>query len=167
MWVLKLVSSIVVFGISLLTGQPASSNIVKDTISSPPVFDGQSEVYIDIPDLEDEQSISETNTVVASGSSQINITVDTSSTNANQLLLIYPEANKIEDNKYETKSSGDDVFSWYKSELEKKGFHLNNQVRAKANDQFKGVLQGTNDSTSISVHIEQVDSASSTYITFN
>ena len=103
----------------------------------------------------------------ASSKSHIDIKVDTNSGNANAATekLVYPGASKIGDNLYETNADGDTVYSWYKAELDKRSFQIRNNVRTKANDKFKAVLQGVSGNTSIKVTIDQENSGAKTKIT--
>lgn len=97
--------------------------------------------------------------------SDITISVDTQTENKSSEVIVYPGATgsgKI----YETSTDGDTVYSWYKNELEKRNFSIRNNVRTKANDKFKGVLQGVSGNDSIKVTISQENAGAKTIIVF-
>ncbi len=105
-----------------------------------------------------------------SSKSQINIKIDSDiGNNSGHIELIYPGANKIKSegnvNYYETGDSGSKVYDWYKGELGKRSFQIRNNVRAQANDKFKGELQAVNSNTAIKISITQENSAAKTQIT--
>lgn len=103
------------------------------------------------------------------GNSTIKIQVDTNSNSLGDRSIVYPGASKQSESSssvvYETTASGDEVYDWYKSQLESKNYQIRNNVRTKANDKFKGVLQGVGGDTSIKVTIDQESSSSKTVIT--
>lgn len=101
----------------------------------------------------------------ASSKSQINIKVDDVDQNKNRDILIYPNATKIGDNKYETTSSGDEVYNWYKSEMQKRSYQIRNNVKTRANEIFEAVVQGVSTNTALKVTIKQENNNSKTILT--
>jgi len=83
--------------------------------------------------------------------------------------LVYPGTNKIRTDGsaeiYETDADGDTVYNWYKSEFDKRSYNIRNNVRTKANDKFKAVLQGVSESSSLKVTIDQENAGAKTIIT--
>lgn len=160
MWLWKIVSSILVFGLALFThpnsettittGQPTLSPSASVIINSSP--------KITPPEVKSDQTVE--------NKSNINIKVDDLFGKSSQK-FIYPGATKITDNQYQTGEVGEIVYSWYKQELESKAFQIRNNVKTRANDQFKAVLQAISDSGEVvSVRIEQADKSSQTQIIF-
>lgn len=97
--------------------------------------------------------------------SQVKIQVDTQlgDQKSTAEILIYPGATgsgKL----YRTADSGDKVYDWYKSEMERRSYQIRNNVRAKANDVFKGILQGVKENQTLKVTIEQANAAAETQI---
>ncbi len=105
------------------------------------------------------------NVHVSEGTSKIDISVDTADGSKSHIQLVYPGAVSVGGNAYETSASGDLVYDWYKNELNSRKFNIRNNVRTKANDKFKGVLQGVNGDSSIKVTIDQEDASAKTRIT--
>lgn len=83
--------------------------------------------------------------------------------------LIYPGATKVRTDGsteiYESGADGDTVYNWYKSEFDKRSYNIRNNVRTKANDKFKAVLQGVSESSSLKVTIDQENAGAKTTIT--
>lgn len=99
------------------------------------------------------------------GGANIDISVDSNiSGNKQSISLVYPGANKTGDNVFETSDSGDQVYDWYKSQMEQKNFNIRNNVRTKANDKFKAVLQGESARETLKVTIDQESSSAKTTI---
>lgn len=103
------------------------------------------------------------------GNTTVKIQVDTNSSGSSDRSIVYPGASKQSESGasviYETSASGDEVYDWYKSQLESKNYQIRNNVRTKANDKFKGVLQGVGGDTSIKVTIDQESASAKTVIT--
>ncbi len=101
-----------------------------------------------------------------SGKSNIDIRVDTKIDNSTpgSEKIIYPGANSTGGNTYETDAPGDMVYDWYKSELSSRSYQIRNNVRTKANEKFKAILQGVSNSTSIKVTIDQENTSAKTNI---
>jgi hypothetical protein len=93
--------------------------------------------------------------------------IETKGTSANISVknLIYPDAEKIGEGKYQVNVSGSSVYDWYKNEFEKQGYNTTTKVKTQANDLFKGVLAGANSSNSLKITIDQETKSSFTYIT--
>jgi len=99
------------------------------------------------------------------GGANIDISVDSNISQDKQTMkLVYPQATKVSDNVYETSDSGDQVYEWYKSQMEQKNFNIRNNVRTKANDKFKAVLQGESATESFKVTIDQESASAKTSI---
>jgi hypothetical protein len=100
------------------------------------------------------------------GKSNIDIKVDTKLDNtvSGSEKIVYPGAKSIGGNIYETDADGDAVYEWYKSELGKRSYQIRNNVRTKANEMFKAILQGVSNSVSIKVMIDQENASAKTKI---
>lgn len=111
--------------------------------------------------------ISSTPKPSASSQSRIKINVDTDvdDTTPASDKIIYPGAVATGGNSYETDADGDSVYNWYKEELGNRFYQIRNNVRTKANEKFKAVLQGVSGSISIKVTIDQENSSVKTKIT--
>lgn len=90
----------------------------------------------------------------ASANAQINIKVDAVKGMSTEK-LIYPGAHAVNANTYETNDAPDVVYTWYKSEFDKRQFQIRNNVKTQANEVFKAVLQGVSGNTSLKVTIER------------
>ena len=95
----------------------------------------------------------------------IKVETQTGSTSTSQK-LVYPGAKQVsgQENKYETSEAGETVYNWYKEEMEKEAYQIRTNVKAKANEKFKGVLQGVLNNAGIKVQIDQENSSSKTII---
>lgn len=102
----------------------------------------------------------------ASSQSRIKINVDTKidDTTPASDKIVYPGAVATGGNSYETDADGDSVYNWYKEELTKRSYQIRNNVRTKANEKFKAVLQGVSGNVSIKVTIDQESSDAKTKI---
>ena len=98
------------------------------------------------------------------GDSKINISVSTDDNKPIGEQLIYPGANGSSGH-YTSDADGEAVYSWYKSEMENRGYHVGNNVKTRANDLFKAVLQGSTSNNSLKVSIVQENSGAKTEIT--
>lgn len=103
----------------------------------------------------------------ASSQSRIKINVDTNidDTTPASDKIVYPGAVATGGNSYETDADGDSVYNWYKEELGKRSYQIRSNVRTKANEKFKAVLQGVSGNLSIKVTIDQENSDAKTKIT--
>lgn len=97
---------------------------------------------------------------VSQGESKISITVDPPRNSTGEK-IVYPGAAHSA-GKYETADSGEQVYEWYKSELEKRSYQIRNKVKTRANDKFKGVLQGINQNEGFTVTIDQENQTAKT-----
>lgn len=83
--------------------------------------------------------------------------------------LVYPGSAKVRTDGsaqiYESNADGDTVYNWYKSEFDKRSYNIRNNVRTKANDKFKAVLQGVSQLSSLKVTIDQENAGAKTIIT--
>lgn len=106
-------------------------------------------------------------TSVSSGTSKIDIKVDSTigNTTPTSEKIVYPGASQVGGNRYETATDPDAVYNWYKGELEKRTFQIRNNVKTRANDKFKAILQGVAGSISIKVTIEQENAGAKTVMT--
>ena len=103
---------------------------------------------------------------ISTGNSTIDIKVDTKANKTSTSeLLVYPSAASLGGNKYETDVDGDAVYEWYYAQLENKSYSIRNNIKTRANDKFKAVIQGVSDSSSIKITIEKENSTSKTIIT--
>ena len=102
---------------------------------------------------------------VSEGTSKINISVDSTDGNKSHIQIVYPGSTNTGGNTYETSASGDSVYDWYKNELNSRSFSIRNNVKTKANDKFKAILQGVNGDSSIKVNIDQENASAKTRIT--
>ncbi len=101
----------------------------------------------------------------AVGGANIDISVDANiSSDKQTITLVYPGATKIGDNTYETTDSGDMVYDWYKDQMVQKNFQIRNNVKTRANDKFKAVLQGESATESLKVTIDQESKSAKTQI---
>ena len=98
------------------------------------------------------------------GESQVNISVSTDDNKPTGEQLIYPGANGSSGH-YTSDADGEAVYNWYKSEMENRGYHVGNNVKTRANDLFKAVLQGSASTNSLKVAITQENSGAKTEIT--
>lgn len=103
-------------------------------------------------------------TPIASANSQIKIKVDSTDGKKTEE-LIFPQAIKTGNNQYSTDKSGEEVYNWYKEEMQKRSYQIRNNVKTRANEKFKAVLQGVSSSSSLKVTIDQENSKSKTIIT--
>ena len=95
---------------------------------------------------------------IASASARIDIHIDTQTkTTTTKEPLIYPGGQKVvgEENKYETRDTGETVYNWYKAEMEKQKYQIRTSIKTRANDTFKGVLQGVLGNSAFKVIIYQ------------
>lgn len=104
------------------------------------------------------------------GGADIDIKVDTNIPDKQtSIRLIYPGAVHVKSegnsNYYETGDGGDSVYDWYKTEMEKREFNIRNNVKTRANDKFKAVIQGVSATESLKVTIDQENSSAKTTIT--
>ncbi len=100
----------------------------------------------------------------SSNDSKISIHVD-ANTSGNHETIIYPGANNTGGNTYQTTDSADAVYNWYVGELNKRSYNIRNNVKTRANDKFKAVLQGVSSSNSFKVTIDQENAGAKTIIT--
>lgn len=100
----------------------------------------------------------------SSANSKIDISVDSNLGKPSSEKLIYPGSTGS-GNRWETSTSGETVYDWYKSEMEKRSYQIRNNVKTRANDQFKGVLQGVSGESSMKVTIDQENASAKTIIT--
>ena len=78
---------------------------------------------------------------------------------------VYPGAQVVADNTYQTGTKGKEVFDWYKNQLPSAGFHIGVSVSSSANEVFKGVLQATKRGEILNIAIEQPEANQQTKIT--
>lgn len=91
------------------------------------------------------------------------ITSSSSSSPSSQK-FIYPGADG-QGSHYQTNDAGDTVYNWYKAEMEKNTYQIRTNVKTRANDKFKAVLQGASGNDSFKVTIDQENSSAKTVIT--
>lgn len=122
------------------------------------------------PTLSPSPTLAPTSTPKPNTPAKIDVQVD-SNLNSVKLTsekLVYPGANKVRIDGsaeiYETDADGDTVYNWYKSEFDKRSYNIRNNIRTKANDKFKAVLQGVSESSSLKVSIDQESAGAKTII---
>jgi len=98
------------------------------------------------------------------GDSRVNISVSTDDDKPTGEQLVYPGANGGSGH-YTSDADGEAVYNWYKSEMENRGYHVGNNVKTRANDLFKAVLQGSTSTNSLKVSITQENGGAKTEIT--
>lgn len=110
-------------------------------------------------------------TVVPSptSTSRINIRTDSPSDSKKSMKLVYPGSWRINQSgnveQYETQDAGDNVYNWYKNEIQKLSFTVRTNVKTIANDTFKAVIQAENKDAIIKVTIDREESGTKTLIT--
>lgn len=103
---------------------------------------------------------------ISTDKSAIDIKVDMKTNNSSiSELIVYPGASSLGGNKFESETDGDAVYDWYYTQLQNRSFNIRNNIKTRANDKFKAVLQGVSNTSSIKITIEKENSASKTKIT--
>ena len=172
--ILTILFIVIVVGLSVVTNiHPQQTT--PPSPSSSPVLMGETDVAQSSPQVASPKPSTNPSLVpspqsspssVKSGKSSVSIKID-STLRGSPETIIYPGASNTGGNSYQTSDSGDAVYSWYKSEIEKRGYNIRNNVKTRSNELFEAQITGESKDHSIKVIINQENAGAKTLITLN